>query len=114
MDEVQTESAKRSTRTSPRSRKSPRSPTNNNNNNNNKSGNNTTALAEYEKWMRVAQKQKMNAHAMQAPFVGGGRRQTYFSNMRDGHNDKMIRINSAGKDAIIKAAEAYKKANQWD
>ena len=51
---------------------------------------------------------------MQAPFVGGGRRQTYFSNMRDGHNDKMIRINSAGKDAIIKAAEAYKKANQWD
>jgi len=119
MDEVQTETAVR-TKRSPRS---PSSPKKNNyvdlglkatSRRNLSDGNNKTAtLADYSKWMRIAERQKMNAHAMKAPFVGGGRRQTYFSNLRDGHNDKMNRINSAGKDAILKAAQAYKQANNW-
>ena len=69
--------------------------------------------AEYQKWIRIVERQKEQAHAMKAPFVGGGRRQTYFSNLRDSHNDKIKTINSAGKDAIIKAAEAYKMANNY-
>ena len=116
MDEVQTVSPRRGKR-------SPRSGTNTYHSSPNGSsprsegvravGDERDALAEYQKWIRIAERQKLHAHAMKAPFVGGGRRQTYFSNLRDSHNDKIKTINSAGKDAIIKAAEAYKMANNY-
>jgi hypothetical protein len=117
MDEVRTE---KSARRAPRN--SPSSPTNGRPAN---SGmreihddaiKDPEAYREYKKYMKIAQMQNAAALQHKPIFHGSGRRQTYFSNMRDSHNVKVASAKSVGgvgKSAIIKATEAYKKAAGW-
>ena len=55
---------------------------------------------EYKRYMQIAKMQSISAQKVKPPFMGGGRRQTLFSNLRDTKNMKIATVssmNSVGK-----------------
>ena len=115
MDEVQTEKSSRRGRGNHFS--PPTSPSQRANMRRDRTVRDMDKYEEYKRYMQIAKMQSISAQKVKPPFMGGGRRQTLFSNLRDTKNMKIATVssmNSVGKSAIMKAAEAYKEAAGWN